>query len=110
MNFLVDAMFPPEVKQLLAASGHTAVSPSDLGAANLPDELLIEIATSQRLVIVTENASDFAHVNTCTVVLVRKSWWPRPRMAVLLAVALHKWAGDNPDPGPWPHWLEAAYR
>jgi hypothetical protein len=110
MRFLIDAMFPLQVVVHLNASGHDALSPADLGAHNLPDDILIEIATAEGRVIVTENASDFARVTTCPVVLVRKSWWPTPTLASRLAVALDRWAAANPEPGSWPHWLEAKFR
>lgn len=46
MRFLVDAMFPPQVVERLNAAGHDAVTPAELGAANLPDEALIQVATA----------------------------------------------------------------
>lgn len=100
-------MLPPQIKDDLTASGHAALSPADLGAHNLPDDVLIQIATAEKLVIVTENASDFAHVTTCPVVLVRKSWWRPQGLASGLAAALSRWAAANPEPGPWAHWLDA---
>ena len=110
MRFLIDAMFPPQVVDLLKEKGHDALSPIDLGAHNLPDDVLVQIATAERLVIVTENASDFAQVVTCPVVFVRKSWWPRETIASRLAAALDRWAAVNQDPGPWSHWLDAELR
>ncbi|HEU0074782.1 MAG TPA: DUF5615 family PIN-like protein [Dehalococcoidia bacterium] len=110
MRFLLDSMFPPQTSEYLKAAGHDMVTPALLGAHNLPDEVLLEIATEQRRVIVTENASDFAQTTTCTVVFIRKSWWPPQTLASSLADALARWADANPDPGPWPHWLEAEFR
>lgn len=110
MRFLVDAMFPPQVAERLNAAGHDAVTPATLGAGNLPDEALIEIATAQQRVIVTENASDFAQVTSCVVLFVLKSWWPRQVLAPRLAEALARWAAAHPEPGPWPHWLDADLR
>jgi hypothetical protein len=110
MRFLIDAMLPPRIKDDLAASGHAALSPTDLGAHNLPDDALIQIATAEKLVIVTENASDFAHVLTCPVILVRKSWWRPQRLEPELTAALDRWAVANPDPGKWAHWLDAELR
>lgn len=106
MRFLIDSMLPPQVAEHLRAVGHEATTPAGLGAHNLPDDILIQLASSERLVIVTENASDFAHATTCAVVFVRKSWWPRATLASSLAAALDRWAMAHPDPGPWPHWLD----
>jgi Domain of unknown function (DUF5615) len=110
MRFLLDAMFPPQVADLLKQRGDDAVTPGTLGAHNLPDDVLIELATEERRVIVTEIASDFARVATCSVVLILKSWWLSEALAVRLADALNRWAGANPDSGPWAHWLEAEFR
>ena len=110
MRFLIDSMFPPEVTQYLNAHSHDARSPVDLGAHNLPDDVLVEIAAVDRRVIVTENASDFAHVTECPVLLVRKEWWPPEALATGLAAALDRWAAANPEPGQWAHWLEAELR
>ena len=90
MRFLVDAMLPPVVAAELDSIGHDAVIPASLGAHNLSDDVLIDIATAQRHIIVTENASDFAHVSTCTVLLVRKGWWPSPVLPGRLARAVHE--------------------
>jgi hypothetical protein len=110
VRFLIDAMLPPQVVDHLAEHGHVAVTPADLGAHSLPDEQLIRIAAAEGLVIVTENALDFAHVTTCPVVFVRKSWWPRRTLAGRLATALAGWAEAYPQPGSWPHWLPAKLR
>jgi uncharacterized protein with PIN domain len=110
VRFLIDSMLPPQVASLLRATGHDAFSPADLGAHALPDDALIEIASAEHLVIVTENASDFAAVTTCPVVFVRKSWWPAEALVSRLALALDRWAAAHPDLGPWAHWLEAGLR
>jgi hypothetical protein len=110
MRFLIDAMLPPPIADRLESRGHDAVSPAGLGAQNLPDEVLIQIATAERRVIVTENAVDFARVDTCPVLFVRKSWWPSETLAARLADSLDRWASAHPDPGSWPHWLDAEYR
>ena len=60
--------------------------------------------------IVTENASDFAHVTACAVLLVRKSWWPAATLTPSLVDALDRWAAAHADPGPWAHWMEAEFR
>jgi hypothetical protein len=110
VKFLIDSMFPPDITRHLATRGHEGHRPAELGAHNLSDDVLVGIATAERLVIVTENASDFARVTACPVVLVRKSWWPPQRLAPALASALDRWAVANPDPGPWAHWLDAEFR
>lgn len=110
MRFVIDAMFPPEVAERLNVAGHDAVTPAQRGAHNLPDEVLVQVATAEHRVVVTENATDFAHVTTCPVLFVLKAWWPSPSLASDLADALDRWAAAHPDPGPWPHWLEAALR
>jgi glycine/D-amino acid oxidase-like deaminating enzyme len=61
-------------------------------------------------VIVTENAVDFAQATACTVLLVRKEWWPSKGIAAPLADSVDRWARDHPDPGHWAHWLDATYR
>jgi len=80
------------------------------GAHNLPDEVLIQIASAERWVIVTENALDFVHVTTCPVLFVRKRWRPASGLAQRLAVAVGGWADRNPEPGDWPHWLPTNLR
>src|SRR5580765_3578561 len=103
-------MLPPEVASQVNEHGHDAVTPAGLGAHNLPDDVLIELASVQQRVIVTENASDFAQTTTCPVLLVRKSWWPSESLASRLVAALDRWAAANADPGSWAHWLEAEFR
>lgn len=110
MKFLIDSMLPPETAELLKVSGHDATTPAYLGAHNVPDEVLIELAAAEGRVIVTENASDFATVTTCPVLFVRKAWWPNDSLAARLAGAVDRWASDNRQPGPWPHWLAAEFR
>lgn len=103
-------MLPPTTAELLAASGHDATTPVRLGAHNLPDETLIVLAAAESRVIVTENASDFAAVTVCPVLLVRKSWWPQESLAPRLADALDRWASAYEHPGNWAHWLGADLR
>jgi len=110
LKFLVDSMLPPDTAELLAAAGHDATTPARLGAHNLPDDTLIALAATDRRLIVTENASDFAAVTTCPVLLVRKSWWPPESLAAKLADALDRWASVNEQPGNWAHWLSADLR
>ena len=110
MKFLIDAMLPPSVTALLDGLGHDAVTPSMLGAHNLPDEVLVPLARAESRVIVTENAGDFAAASDCPVLFVRKSWWPAGSVASKLAPALDRWAKANNEPGPWPHRLPADLR
>lgn len=110
MKFLIDSMLPPRVAELLSDAGHEATTPYALGAHNLSDDILIQLAAAQGRVIVTENASDFAAVTTCFVLFVRKSWWPASSLAPRLAVAIERWGSANPAPGPFAHWLPAEFR
>ncbi|MGQ0845272.1 MAG: DUF5615 family PIN-like protein [Sporichthyaceae bacterium] len=110
MKFLIDAMLPPATAGLLDGLGHDATTPFELGAHTLPDDVLVRSAGAAGRVIVTENASDFAVVGGCPVLLVLKSWWPTESLASRLASALDRWAKANPEPGPWPHWLPADLR
>jgi predicted nuclease of predicted toxin-antitoxin system len=110
LKFLIDSMLAPSVAELLEASGHDATTPAKLGAHNLPDEILVELATAESRGIVTQNASDFATVTGRPVLFVRKSWWPSQGLAEGMARALDHWALANADPGPWAHWLHAELR
>lgn len=110
MKFLIDSMLPPQVADRLNDIGHDAVTPAAVGAHNLPDDVLVELASVDQRVIVTENASDFARAATCPVLLVRKSWWPSEALASRMAAALDRWAAANADPGSWAHWLEGEFR
>jgi len=110
VKFLIDAMLPPQITEALNAAGHDAVTPTMLGAQNLPDDVLIELTSADGRTIVTENARDFAHVAVCPVLFVRKSWWPGGTLTDRLPVVLDEWAARNPDPGTWPHWLSADLR
>jgi len=107
---VIDAMLPPSVVGLQRELGHAAVTPSMLGAHNLPDDVLVQIASAEGRVIVTENASDFAAVTDCPVLFVLKSWWTTASLAQSLAASLDRWAAANPEPGPWSHWLPADLR
>lgn len=110
MRFLIDSMLPPGTAGLLAAGEHEPTTPAQLGAHNLPDDTLVSLAVAEQLVIVTENASDFAAVTACPVLLVRKTWWPQESLAPRLAAALDRWARENEQPGNWAHWLTAELR
>jgi uncharacterized protein with PIN domain len=109
VRFLIDSMLPPRVADLLGAAGHDATTPAQLGAHNLPDDVLVQLAASDDRVIVTENASDFAATTACPVLLVRNTW-PAASLAETLAGALDRWAKANAAPGRWAHWLPAELR
>jgi hypothetical protein len=109
VKFLIDSMLPPRVAELLNEHGHDATTPTQLGAHNLPDNVLIQLAAADARVIVSENASDFAATTACPVLLVRKAWWASS-LAEALAGALDRWANTNVEPGPWAHWLPAELR
>ena len=98
-------MLPPRVADLLEVAGHDAPTPTQLGAHNLPDDVLVQLAAADDRVIVTENASDFAAITACPVLLVRKAWWPVASLAETLTGALDRWAKANAEPGRWGHWL-----
>jgi hypothetical protein len=70
----------------------------------LPDDELVRVADLEGRVIVTENARDFANA-TCTVLLIRKSWWPAAALPERLCAAINRWAHSTPEPGAWAHWL-----
>jgi hypothetical protein len=90
--------------------GHDATTPAGLGAHNLPDDVLVQLAAADDRVIVTENASDFAQVSACPVLLVLKAWWPSASLTASLAIALDRWAEADPQPGNWAHWLATELR
>jgi Domain of unknown function (DUF5615) len=110
VKFLIDSMLPPGTADELAAMGHDATTQTGLGAHNLPDDVLVQLAAADERVIVTENASDFAHVSACPVLLVQKAWRPSASLPANLATALDRWAKANPQPGNWAHWLTAEFR
>ena len=109
MKFLIDSMLPPGAADRLSALGHDVTTPAGMGAHNLPDDVLVQLAAAEDRVIVTENASDFGSVSACPVLLVRKAWWPAS-LTMSLASALDRWAKENPQPGKWAHWLGAELR
>jgi hypothetical protein len=110
VRFLIDSMLPPGTAERLAVLGHDATTPARLGAHNLPDDVLVELAAAEDRVIVTENASDFAATSACPVLLVLKAWWPSASLTTSLANAIDSWAKANPQPGKWAHWLTAELR
>ena len=110
MRFLIDSMLPPRVANLLSAAGHDATTPTQLGAHNLPDDTLVELAAADNRVIVTENASDFAAITACPVPLCRKPRRLAASLAETVAGVLDRWAKANAEPECWAHWLRQDQR
>lgn len=116
MKFLIDEMFSPAVAKHLTDLGHDAVHVRDLGLAGRADEEVLQRATTENRVVVTENAVDFvllvgaatgAGVITSPVVLALKRTLPAPAgaMANDLAQRLARWADEHPEPYRHVHWL-----
>lgn len=107
-------MLPPSIADQLNQRGHDAVGLAAAGLAETDDALVYAAAVEQGRVMVTENFADFSAVVTrrrasdepCVpLVFVRKRDHPRRgALAPHLADHLHRWAIDNPDPYPGPHW------
>lgn len=84
------------------------------GLAGADDAVVYAAAVDQDRVMVTENFADFSVVvmqrvandEPCVpLVFARKPDFPRGSvLASHLASHLHRWATDNPDPYPGPHW------
>ena len=108
-------MLPPAAASELRARRHDALSIVDAKLEGAADENIYELAVAQGRVVVTENFADFVNIGEerrardepCVpVVFVRKRDLPRGRaLASRLARDLDRWAADNPDPYPGPHWL-----
>src|SRR5207249_10236410 len=64
LKFLIDSMLPPAAAEMLEAAGHNATTPYQLGAHNLTDDVLIQLADDDGRVIVTENACGYCGVTT----------------------------------------------
>jgi predicted nuclease of predicted toxin-antitoxin system len=90
--------------------GHDAISALALGDGETPDAVLIDLAIAEGRVIVTEDAKDFAHVRTCTIVILRKVWWSRRSLTRDVSMALLRWAEANPNPDRSAIWLDAEFR
>jgi hypothetical protein len=109
MRFFLDGMLPAETREILQSRGHDVVSPSTLRAPRLLDLTIVEIASDEGRVVVTENWRHFTQVRTCPVLFVNKKWWRRSVMAGRLASALDRWSIANPEPGSWAQWLPAEF-
>lgn len=116
MRFLIDEMFSPAVARHLTDLGHDARHVRDLGLAGSTDEEVLQVATWDDRVVVTENAADFVPlldsavgtgVMTPPVVLALKRGLPSDAgaMANELANRLARWADNHPDPYRHVHWL-----
>lgn len=114
MRWLIDEMLPPATADELNERGHEALSVAAAGLAATDDAIVYAAAVDQDRVMVTENFADFSVVfaqrlageQPCVaLVFVRKKDYPRGgALASHLAAHLHRWATDNPDPYPGPHW------
>ncbi len=114
MRWLLDEMLPPSTAAELNDLGHDAVAVVGIGLAQAADEDLYVLAVEQERIVVTENFADFARVGelrlareqpVVPVVFVRKRAHPRGgALGRHLALHLHRWANDHPDPYPGPHW------
>lgn len=116
MRFLIDEMFSPAVARHLTHLGHDARHVRDLGLAGRTDDEVLDRATAEDRVVVTENAVDFvalldaaasAGAVTAPVVLALKRTLPADAgaMANELAKRLARWADNHPDPYRNVHWL-----
>ena len=116
MKFLIDEMVSPTVARHLTDLGHDAQHVRDLGLAGRPDGEVLDRATAEDRVVVTENAVDFvalldaatsAGLVTVPVVLALKRTLPAGAgaMAHELAKRLARWADQHPDPYRHVHWL-----
>ena len=61
----VDEHFPHEVVRLLRAQGHDVLTPQEAGQANqaIPDDLVLQFASSLGRAIVTLNRHDFVRLH-----------------------------------------------
>jgi predicted nuclease of predicted toxin-antitoxin system len=116
VRFLIDEMFSPAVARHLTDLGHDARHVRDLGLAGRTDDEVLDRATTEDRVVVTENAVDFvplldaaasAGLVTAPVVLALKRTLPADAgaMAHELAKRLARWADNHPDPYRHVHWL-----
>lgn len=114
MRWLIDEMLPPDTADQLNELGHDAIGVAVAGLAATDDALIYAAAVEQDRAMVTENFADFSVIvaqrhaseEPCVpLVFVRKRDFPRGgALAPHLAGHLHRWATDNPDPYPGPHW------
>lgn len=49
MKYLIDSMLPPGIADLLAAAGHDTTTSARLGAHNLPDDVLVQLAAADAI-------------------------------------------------------------
>ena len=106
MRFLIDEMFPASTAQHLRADGaHAAEHVSDVGLAGAADPEVAAFARAHGLVVVAENAADFAWMEDLVVVFVRKRRLPAGgAQAAALASLLRRWASEHPRPYVGHHW------
>jgi predicted nuclease of predicted toxin-antitoxin system len=116
VRFLIDEMFSPAVARHLTDLRHDARHVRDLGLTGRADDEVLDRATAEDRVVVTENAVDFvalldaaasAGLVTAPVVLALKRTLPAGAGALAheLAKRLARWADNHPDPYRHVHWL-----
>jgi predicted nuclease of predicted toxin-antitoxin system len=110
-RLLLDEMFSPQIASELARRGHDVVAvAADPELAGLPDEQVLEWATSQGRCLVTENVKDYEVLRRAAAAQGRTHAgllycsprrFPRDRrFAGALVVALDKLAAAGQLPGP----------
>lgn len=109
MKFLIDEVFSPAVTRHLVDLGHDALHVRDVGLSGRTDDEVLDRATAEDRVVVTENSVDFvallhaatsAGTVTAPVVLALKRTLPTGTCAMAheLAKRLARWADSRPDP------------
>jgi predicted nuclease of predicted toxin-antitoxin system len=110
-RLLLDEMFSPQIASELVRRGHDVVAvAADPELAGLPDEQILEWATSQRRCLVTENVKDYEVLRRAAAAQGRTHTgllycaprrFPRDRrFADALVVALDKLLAAGQLPGP----------
>jgi Uncharacterized protein conserved in bacteria len=107
--FLIDEMFPTATAELLRdLYGHDAVHVTDVGLRAAEDAEVAAAARAEGRAVVTENVADFAAERDVVLIFVLKKSLPTGGgQAKALAMLLHDWAADNPEPYLGAHWPPA---
>jgi predicted nuclease of predicted toxin-antitoxin system len=110
-RLLLDEMFSPQIASELVRRGHDVVAvAADPALAGLPDEQILEWATSQRRCLVTENVKDYEVLRRAAAAQGRahagllycaSRRFPRDRRFLgALVAALDRRLADGQLPGP----------